>query len=84
MTSQKKDKKRAQDKQAKHQKYREAIKPLRKNVMTELRELVGKGYSRRQVAQSIIPSAGKKSKNYIRERLRAMMLKQKREKKKKE
>jgi hypothetical protein len=48
-------------KQKSREKYREAIRPMRKKAMSEMRELLDMGYSRKQVAEAIIPASGKKT-----------------------
>lgn len=66
LTSQKKNLCKMKAKWRGHKKYREAMRPMRKEVVNEMRRLMGDGYSRRQIVQSLVPQAGKTQKSSLR------------------
>jgi hypothetical protein len=80
LTSQRTKRNFSADKKKSREKYREALRPLRQKALHEMRDLIEKGNSRRSIAQSIIPTAGKKSKRFIKDRLRMHFAKAKKAK----
>ena len=48
---------------------------MRKKAMSEMRELLDMGYSRKQVAEAIIPASGKKTNRAaVKDRLKMILL----------
>ena len=69
----------------KHKRYREAMRPLRRETGKQMEEMYKKGFSKASVLKQIIPSAGKKgklSKAQIKDKLRQHTMKMARQKSK--
>ena len=68
-----------------HKRYREAMRPLRRETGKQMEEMYKKGFSKASVLKQIIPSAGKKgklSKAQIKDKLRQHTMKMARQKSK--